>query len=68
MNQFRKNLVKRAFDKLDADRSGQLDITDVRQFYNARNHPDVRAGKKTEDEVLEEFLDTFEAYHSINGV
>jgi Ca2+-binding EF-hand superfamily protein len=26
----------------------------------AKQHPDVKAGKKTEDEVLGEFLDTFE--------
>ncbi len=28
--------------------------------YNAKLHPDVKAGKKTEDEILGEFLDTFE--------
>jgi len=28
--------------------------------YNARSHPDVKSGKKTEDEILTEFLDTFE--------
>lgn len=27
-------------------------------------HPDVKSGKKTEDEILCEFLDTFEAHHS----
>lgn len=35
-------------------------------FYNARGHPDVRAGKKSEDEVLGEFLDTFEMHFSLN--
>jgi len=27
-------------------------------------HPDVKAGKKTEDEILGEFLDTFEVHMS----
>ena len=33
-------------------------------IYSAKMHPDVRAGKKTEDEVLGEFLDTFEVHHA----
>jgi hypothetical protein len=45
---------------LDADKSGVVDISDIKSYYNARMHPEVRAGKKSEDEVLGEFLDTFE--------
>jgi Ca2+-binding EF-hand superfamily protein len=41
MNAFRKGLVNKAFAKLDADGSGVIDITDVRRFYNAGNHPEV---------------------------
>jgi len=45
---------------MDKDGSGELDINDIRQNFNAKQHPDVKAGKKTEDEILSEFLDTFE--------
>jgi len=45
---------------MDIDKSGQLDINDIRQKYNAKQHPDVKSGKKTEEEILNEFLDTFE--------
>ena len=62
MNDFRMNLAKKAFKIMDKDGSGQIDINDLRGVYNAKFHPDVKAGKKTEDEVLAEFLDTFE-YH-----
>jgi len=65
MNDFRKNFVKKAFNKLDANKSGAVDITDLRGVYSAKNHPDVRAGKKTEDEILAEFLDNFEYHFSI---
>jgi len=65
MNDFRKNLVKKAFKKLDKDGSGSVDISDIRGVYNGRQHPDVKAGKKTEDEVLAEFLDTFEYHFSL---
>ena len=62
MNDFRMALAKRAFTVMDKDKSGEIDINDLRGVYNAKFHPDVKAGKKTEDEVLAEFLDTFE-YH-----
>jgi Ca2+-binding EF-hand superfamily protein len=62
MNDFRMALAKRAFKLMDKDNSGVIDIADLKGVYNAKFHPDVKSGKKTEDEVLAEFLDTFE-YH-----
>ena len=56
MNDRRQKLVMKAFNKLDKDKSGVLDINDIRGDYNASKHPDVASGKKTEDEVLMEFL------------
>ena len=60
MNATREALAKKAYTIMDSDGSGQLDINDIRQTYNAKQHPDVKSGKKTEDEILAEFLDTFE--------
>jgi len=68
MNNARKALVSKAWDKLDRDGSGIIDINDVRGVYDARGHPDVRAGKKTEDEILGEFLETFETHHNISDL
>jgi len=65
MNEFRKELVRSAFKKFDADGSGLVDMHDLRSYYNAREHPDVRKGKKTEDDVLMEFLDTFDMHHRV---
>lgn len=64
MNDMRKALAKKAYNIMDKDKSGTLDINDIRQTYNAKQHPDVKAGKKTEDEILSEFLDTFEDHHA----
>ena len=33
--------------------------------YNSRGHPDVKMNKKREDDVLSEFLDTFEDNHKL---
>jgi hypothetical protein len=66
MNQFRKDICMKAFKVMDKDRSGVIDISDIKGVYNAKKHPDVIAGKKTEDEVLIEFLDTFDVHHGIH--
>ena len=66
MNDFRKGLVHKAFKIMDKTGDGALQIDDVRQNYNASLHPDVRSGKKTEDEVLTEFLDTFELQYNLS--
>ena len=50
---------------MDKDRSGVLNMEDIKDVYNAKKHPDVIKGKKTEAEVLGEFLDTFEAHYAL---
>ena len=65
MNDFRKGLAKKAFSVMDKNSSGTLELDDIRGVYNGKMHPDVKAGKKTEDEVLAEFLDNFEYHFSL---
>jgi len=67
MNNYRKALVKRAFEKLDRNGNGVVELDDIKGFYNAKQHPEVRSGKKTEDDVLSEFLDTFQLHHSLKN-
>jgi hypothetical protein len=67
MNNFRKKLVLQAFNKIDRDGSGVVDMNDIRGLYNATRHPDVIQGKKTEEDILLEFLETFETHHNISN-
>jgi Ca2+-binding EF-hand superfamily protein len=67
MNKNRERLVRKAFAVIDKDGDGDLDISDVKKCYNAKMHPDVRSGKKDEDEILYEFLDTFEQHYALNN-
>jgi Ca2+-binding EF-hand superfamily protein/6,7-dimethyl-8-ribityllumazine synthase len=60
LNERRKNLVLMAFDILDTDKSGVIELDDIRAKYDASKHPDVIAGKRSTDEILSEFLDTFD--------
>jgi hypothetical protein len=65
MNQFRTQIVLKAFKKIDYNGDGVLDINDIKGKYDASKHPDVKSGKKTENEVLKEFLETFEMHHNV---
>lgn len=67
MSAARKRYVARAYAKLDKDGSGVVDINDIRDVYDASRSPDVTSGKKTEQQVLLEFLETFEAAHSMRN-
>lgn len=69
MNKNREGIVRKAFHKLDADNNGVITLHDVKMFYDASGHPEVKAGRKTVEEILEQFLDTFEIHYSnLHGV
>ncbi|CAH1251120.1 CAPS2 [Branchiostoma lanceolatum] len=59
MSEYRKALVRKAYDKLDPNRTGSIKLSDMRKFYNARKHPKVLSGEASEEEMLNSFLDSF---------
>ena len=65
MNEARKQIVEVVFKKLDKNADGVISLDDLKDLYKANRHPDVVAKKKTEGEVLAEFLETFEQHYSI---
>ncbi|KAJ0400082.1 hypothetical protein P43SY_003937 [Pythium insidiosum] len=60
MNERRMLFVRMAFDLLDKDRNGVLEVSDLVDVYDARRHPDVLSGRKTEQDVFAEFLESFD--------
>ena len=62
LNEFRKGILKQVFNKLDNGEKGFITVGTIRNEYNPRGNPLVRQGKRTEDEILAEFLDVLE-YH-----
>ena len=65
MSASRAQLVEKVFYKLDKDKNGYIDTTDIIGVYDASKHPDVVAKKKSEKEILAQFLDTFELHFSL---
>ena len=49
-------MVHEAFSRLDSDGSGIVDLHDIEGVYNCKSHPDVLSGRRTEGEVLSEFI------------
>ena len=62
LNQFRKDILKQVFNKLDEKEKGFVTVGIIRHEYNPKGNPLVRQGKRNEDEILAEFLDVLE-YH-----
>jgi Ca2+-binding EF-hand superfamily protein len=49
LNDYRRKLVESAFRKLDRDGSGVVEVEDLVGVYNAKKHPAVLEGRKTEE-------------------
>jgi len=54
MKQQRKDIVRRAYDKMRAGDCATLD--DLAKAYNPVNHPDVTSGSETEETHYKHFL------------
>lgn len=51
VNEFRQQIIIRVFKSLDIAGSGVLQLKDVQQRFKASGHPDVKSGKRTENEI-----------------
>lgn len=66
LNPRRANMVQRCFSDMDRDGSGVVNSADLKNIFCAKEHPDVISGKKTEDQVLKEFLNNFDGTQGNN--
>eukprot|EP01062_Namystynia_karyoxenos_P010163 TRINITY_DN1359_c0_g2_i1.p1 TRINITY_DN1359_c0_g2~~TRINITY_DN1359_c0_g2_i1.p1 ORF type:complete len:414 (+),score=119.29 TRINITY_DN1359_c0_g2_i1:84-1325(+) len=60
-------VVHRAFRKFDKDGSGVIDLADLRGTYSAEGNPLVVSGRKTAEEVMEDFLSAFDSQSNPDG-
>ena len=65
LNSRRKNIVKVAFDKLDPEKCGVIDLADIKTFFNSKNCPLVRAAVMSEEAFFSGFTETFQTHHNI---
>jgi Ca2+-binding EF-hand superfamily protein len=58
-NKRRQMIIDKAFLKFDKDCSGYIEPSDLKGVYDCSQHPKVRTGEMTEDQVYGEFLGSF---------
>ena len=64
----RKISVISKFAEMDKNKAGLLPISYLKKAYNAKFHPDCFLRKKPENEVLDEFMFTFEVFCFLKGI
>lgn len=60
MNPRRQKMVQKIFTTMDRDGSGAIQLADVVQIYDVSLNNDFIQGKKTKEQLLTEFLASFE--------
>ncbi|XP_038636820.1 calcyphosin-2 isoform X1 [Scyliorhinus canicula] len=60
MNEFRKAFVRKAYMKLDPNKTGSISVNDISKFYSGRKHPKVFSGECSEQQVRAAFMDTLQ--------
>ncbi len=67
LNERRKLIITEIFYKLNPNNKNYCDINKIKNLYNARNHPDVLKEKKSENQIINEFFFTFDAFLKYKG-
>lgn len=62
----RMAMVNKAFQMMDRDGSGQLTISDIASIYDVSMNPEFLEGRKTRDEILQDFLNNFDGARGNN--
>ena len=60
MNDFRKGFVKMAFDKLDKNKNGLVELDDIATTYDVSFHPKFKSGEMSKNEILGEFMEQWD--------
>ena len=58
-NAKRQTFIDKAYFKFDRDGDGRITAADLRTVYNCSQHPKVRSGELSEDDVFVQFLQNF---------
>ena len=65
LNPRRQNIVNEAFKKLDTEKCGVIDLSDIKTFFNSKNCPLVRAAIMSEEAFFNGFMESFQTHHNI---
>ena len=61
----RQNIINEAFKKLDPEKGGVVDMSDIKENFNSKNCPLVRESMMSEEAFYSGFMDTFQTHHNL---
>ena len=67
MSSARSGAIAKAFKRADTNGDQVITIADLKLVYNAKEHPRVRSGTITEDDIFREFLKNFDSPDKADG-
>ncbi|MGH0122574.1 UNVERIFIED_CONTAM: hypothetical protein FKN15_033665, partial [Acipenser sinensis] len=62
MSEYRKAFVRKAYMKLDPNKTGNIAVIDIKKFYCAKRHPKVLSGEATEEQLRAAFVETMQEF------
>jgi len=60
----RREAAEKAFEKFDPSGRGFVQYRTLRDAFDGKRHPDFCNGKKTDEEVITDFLENLEIHHN----
>ncbi len=60
----RRQLVRTIFELLDREGTGRVAVGELKNIFNAERAPEVVRKVRSEEEVMQEFVDTFDLYYN----
>lgn len=67
LNESRHEILQEFFAKLDHKAADVIDLRIMSNLFNARNHFDVKGGRRTQDEIDGQFKDALQIYSKISN-
>jgi len=68
LDEKRKIIIVTIFEKIDSGKKGKISIQLLKEIFNAKNHPEVLKGIKSQEGVFEQFCNSLDLYCEVNDV
>lgn len=66
LDQHRRALIRNTFDRLNYSEKPTFDLRILKELFNVRNHYEVKNGRRTSEEVLQDFFKAIELFVEYN--
>mgnify|MGYP006927936618 FL=1 len=65
LSDYRRDRIELAWWRINPTLAPNVFYVDIRSQFNSVRHPSVRLGERTEQDIIEEFEQTFLTYHAV---